>query len=56
MSKKKEELNTLKDEADALNKKLAELNEEELAQVFGGHVVVDGKSFETTIAATSCHL
>lgn len=35
--KTKEELNTLKEEVEALNKKLAELNEDELAQVFGGH-------------------
>ena len=31
-----EELNALKNEVKALNKKLAELNEEELAQVAGG--------------------
>ena len=34
--KTKEELNALKEEVEALNKKLAELSEEELAQVFGG--------------------
>ena len=34
--KTKEELNTLKEEVEALNKKLAELTEEELAQVSGG--------------------
>ena len=34
--KTKEELNTLKEEAEALNKKLAELTEEELEQVNGG--------------------
>ena len=34
--KTKEELNALKEEVEALNKKLAELNEEELAQVAGG--------------------
>ena len=34
--KSKEELNALKEEVDALNKKLAELTEEELAQVAGG--------------------
>ena len=37
--KTKEELNTLKEEVEALNKKLAELNEEELAQVSGGFFV-----------------
>ena len=36
--KTKEELNALKNEVKALNKKLAELNEEELAQVTGGSV------------------
>ena len=34
--KTEEELNTLKEELEALNKKLSELNEEELAQVTGG--------------------
>lgn len=34
--KTKEELNALKEEVETLNKKLAELNEEELAQVSGG--------------------
>ena len=34
--KTKEELNALKKEVEALNKKLAELSEEELAQVSGG--------------------
>ena len=34
--KTKEELNALKNEVEALNKKLAELTDEELAQVTGG--------------------
>ena len=34
--KTKEELNALKEEVETLNKKLAELSEEELAQVSGG--------------------
>ena len=34
--KTKEELNTLKEEVEALNKKLAELTEEELSIVAGG--------------------
>ena len=34
--KTKEELNALKEEVKALNKKLAELTEEELAEVTGG--------------------
>ena len=44
--KTKEELNALKEEVEALNKKLAELTEEELTQVSGGwglhfgHVIV----------------
>ena len=36
--KAKEELNALKEEVEALNKKLAELSEEELAQVAGGAI------------------
>ena len=36
--KAKEELNALKAEVEALNKKLAELTDEELAQVSGGSV------------------
>ena len=36
--KTKEELNALKEEVESLNKKLAELTEEELAQVVGGAV------------------
>lgn len=34
--KTKEELNALRNEVEALNKKLAELNEEELEQITGG--------------------
>lgn len=34
--KTKDELNTLKEEVETLNKKLAELTEEELKQVAGG--------------------
>ena len=36
--KTKEELNALKNEVETLNKKLAELTEEELAQVTGGEI------------------
>ena len=39
--KTKEELNALKEEVETLNKKLAELTEEELAQVSGGWVYRD---------------
>ena len=37
--KTNEELNALKEEVEALNKKLAELTDEELAQVSGGKYV-----------------
>ena len=40
--KSKEELNTLKEEVETLNQKLAELTEEELAQVSGG----DGSEYK----------
>ena len=40
--KTKEELNELKEEVETLNKKLAELNEEELAEVAGG-IKLDGE-------------
>ena len=45
--KTKEELNALKEEVETLNKKLAELTEEELAQVAGGMIVYnpDGSYF-----------
>ena len=35
--KTKEELNTINEEVEALNKKLAELSDEELEQVVGGN-------------------
>ena len=45
--KTKEELDTLKEEVETLNKKLRELTEEELAQVTGGAneylMLLDGK-------------
>ena len=37
--KTKEELNAIKEEVKALNVKLAELTDEELAQVFGGATI-----------------
>ena len=37
--KTKEELNALKEEVETLNKKLAELTDEELAEVSGGQIV-----------------
>ena len=39
--KRKEELNALKEEVETLNKKLAELTDEELAQVAGGSVEME---------------
>ena len=36
MSKSKEELDALKEEVEAVNEKLAELTDEEIAQVSGG--------------------
>ena len=39
--KTKEELSALKNEAEALNRKLAELSEDELEQVSGGDIVPD---------------
>ena len=36
MAKTQEELNTIKEEVETLNKKLVELNDEELKQVTGG--------------------
>ena len=44
-----EELNALKEKVETLNKKLAELTEEELTQVSGGgdgHSWTDGGSYE----------
>ncbi len=38
--KTKEELDAIKAEVEAMNKKLAELNEEELAEVSGGGITV----------------
>ena len=39
MPKTKEELNKIKEEVEAVNEKLAELTEEEIAQVSGGVTV-----------------
>ena len=41
--KTKEELNALKEEVETLNKKLAELTEEELAQVTGGQTGINSQ-------------
>ena len=50
--KTKEELNTIKEEVETLNKKLAELTEEELEQVTGG-VNNFNKSFTKSITLIS---
>ena len=41
--KTKEELNALKEEVEALNRKLAELSEEDLMQISGGAVEHQGE-------------
>ena len=41
MSKTAEELSALKEEVETLNRKLAELTEEELEQVSGGGITVE---------------
>ena len=46
MSKSKEELDTLKEEVEAVNEKLAELTPEEIAQVTGGRGRVIIQSYE----------
>ena len=51
MAKTKEELKALKKEVEAVDEKLAELTEEELAQVSGGGSVgVGGTTFPQTVA------
>ena len=49
--KTKEELNALKEEVETLNKKLAELNEEELEQASGGFVRGFGEDHEVNYGA-----
>ena len=43
MSKSKEELNELKKEVEAVNEKLQELTEEEIAQVTGGVTIAGAR-------------
>ena len=50
--KTQEELNTLKNEVKALNKKLGELTEEELAQVSGGVQSPDFVTFSEPLVNT----
>ena len=47
--KTKEELNALKEEVENLSKKLAELTEEELAQVSGGKYVPPAEPVPTFV-------
>ena len=47
--KTKEELDTLKEEVETLNKKLRELTDEELTQVSGGGISIDGTGSVTAI-------
>ena len=51
--KTKEELNTLKEKVDILNKKLAELTEDELKQVSGGIHIPDKELESLDISGTS---
>ena len=51
--KTKEELDTLKEEVDAVNEKLQELTEEELAQVSGGIHIFDKELESPDISGTS---
>lgn len=46
--KTKEELNAIKEEVEALNKKLSELNDDELKQIVGGMKVVVEEEEETS--------
>ncbi len=50
--KSKEELNALKEEVETLNKKLAELTEEELAQVTGGQTGINSQISAICIGAS----
>ena len=45
--KAKEELTVLKEEVETLNKKLAELMEEDLAQVTGGYIPPSGNALKS---------
>ena len=54
--KTKAELDALKEEAEALNSKLAELSEDELAQVAGGRIVRDPEEISGAGSGSSGHL
>ena len=51
--KTKEELNALKEEVETVNKKLADLTEEELAQVTGGGPTVRVKEDDVAVLNTT---
>ena len=53
MSKSKEELNELKKEVEAVNEKLSELTDEELAQVTGGRPKFIAGFLESAIPASA---
>ena len=53
MSKTKEELNTLKEEVEAVNEKLQELTPEELKQVAGGYPPLEAGGLYTVISQLS---
>ena len=52
--KTKEELNALKEEVEALNRKLAELTGDELKKVSSGIGDKDGARFDTRLRCTKC--
>ena len=52
--KTKEELNTLRNELETLNKKLADLTKEELAQISCG-IGNDGGRIDTELRCTNCN-
>lgn len=54
MAKTAEELNIIKEEVETLNKKLAELSEDELKEVSGGflHSVIGSENFPAPVIET----
>ena len=53
MSKTKEELSAIKEEVEAVDEKLAELTEEEIAQVTGGRTKFIAGFLESAIPASA---
>ena len=54
--KTKEELNALKEEVETLNRKLAELTEDELTQVVGGFEVSDWNAIDPNDPGQGIHV